>query len=119
MDNLPTTVSIEIIGREVKMALKGFDTAEQKRLFLYNLLMKHKRQLIEFALQQGVKPLQLDQFLDEGFKGLYDGLDQASLRSQRNLPAHVNLYDWMGIDELFYNLLVIALTLEQLQAFRS
>lgn len=78
---------------------------EEKRLLLRNEMRKHNTQLAGAANNAGVKtPLDYAIFQNEGYKGLYGGLDRKEIHKRKGLKKSQDILDHMGSTELAANL---------------
>ncbi len=78
---------------------------EEKRLLLRNEMRKHNTQLAGAANNAGVKtPLDYAIFQNEGYKGLYGGLDRKDIHERKGLKKSQDILDHMGSTELAANL---------------
>ena len=78
---------------------------EEKKLLLRDEMRKHNTQLAGAANDAGVKtPLDYAIFQNEGYKGLYGGLDRKDIHKHKGLKKSQNILDHMGSTELAANL---------------
>lgn len=78
---------------------------EEKRLLLRSEMRKHNTQLAGAANDAGVKtPLDYAIFQNEGYKGLYGGLDRKDIHERKGLKKSQDILDHMGSTELAANL---------------
>ena len=78
---------------------------EERRLLLRDEMRKHNTQLAGAANNAGVKtPLDYAIFQNEGYKGLYGGLDRKDIHKRKGLKKSQDILDHMGSTELAANL---------------
>lgn len=78
---------------------------EEKRLLLRDEMRKHNTKLAGAANDAGVKtPLDYAIFQNEGYKGLYGGLDRKDIHERKGLKKSQDILDHMGSTELAANL---------------
>lgn len=78
---------------------------EERRLLLSDEMRKHNTQLAGAANNAGVKtPLDYAIFQNEGYKGLYGGLDRKDIHKRKGLKKSQDILDHMGSTELAANL---------------
>lgn len=83
----------------------GLSEEEEKRLLLRDEMRKHNTQLAGAANNAGVKtPLDYAIFQNEGYKGLYGGLDRKDIHKRKGLKKAQDILDHMGSTELAANL---------------
>lgn len=83
----------------------GLSEEEEKRLLLRDEMRKHNTQLAGAANDAGVKtPLDYAIFQNEGYKGLYGGLDRKDIHKRKGLKKSQDILDHMGSTELAANL---------------
>lgn len=115
MDQLQVRILIEIYTREIEKILESFDSEIDKRIYLYTFLQEHNKSLIRLAINCGLRIEKINSFVDKGFEGLY-GLDRENLKKHKGLPLDTDIYEYMGVKELFINLIHVLLTEEKLGA---
>lgn len=83
----------------------GLSEEEEKRLLLRDEMRKHNTHLAGAANDAGVKtPLDYAIFQNEGYKGLYGGLDRKDIHKRKGLKKTQDILDHMGSTELAANL---------------
>lgn len=103
----------EIQQMEQFAALK---TEAERRLFLRKELTVHNKQLMATAHGAGViDPVDYAIFQNQGYKGLYDGLDKSGIQRKKGLNPKANILDHMGSTELAANLFRATQTEEKLK----
>jgi len=89
---------------------------EEKRLFLRDEMKRHNLQLADAAKGAGViEPLDYAIFQNQGYKGLYGGLDAKGIHKNKALKKSQNILDHMGSTELAANLFRATQTEEKLR----
>lgn len=78
---------------------------DQSRLLLRNEIARHNKRLAEAARRAGVnQPDEFSAFQNQGYMGLYGGLDREQLHKRKALKKHQKVLDYMGSTELAANL---------------
>jgi DNA-damage-inducible protein D len=91
------------------------DTEEMSRLLLRNEVVRHNKELASAARNAGVvAPEDFSAFQNQGYMGLYNGLDRKRLHENKGLTAHQKVLDYMGSTELAANLFRVTQTEEKL-----
>jgi DNA-damage-inducible protein D len=73
---------------------------EDRRLLIRDEIRFHNLQLADAALRAGViKPEDYAIFMDHGYRGLYGGRGQASIRKLKGLPHSKKILDYMEAEE--------------------
>ena len=76
----------------------------ERRLLLRDDLRLHNNQLADAALRAGViEPVDYAIFQNHGYRGLYNGLDQAGIHRRKGLKKSQKILDHMGSVELAAN----------------
>jgi len=80
-------------------------TSDEERVYLRNQLKEHNKILMGVAKEAGVRDgVDYAIFTNEGYKGLYGGLDKKGIQSIKGLRKTDNISDHMGNEELGANL---------------
>lgn len=91
-------------------------TEDQRRLMLRDEMITHNKKLVSAAKVSGVvQPLDFAVFQNNGYKGLYGGLDRRGIQRTKGLPAKADILDHMGSTELAANLFRATQTEEKLR----
>ncbi len=91
-------------------------TEDQRRVLLRDEMKTHNKSLSSAAARAGVKtPLEYAIFKNEGYKGLYGGLDRVGIQRRKRLTNKQNILDHMPSSELASNLFVATQTEEKLR----
>ncbi len=78
---------------------------DDRRLLLRNELKQHNTKLADAAKGAGViEPIDYAIFQNHGYRGLYNGLDQAGIQRKKGLKKSQKILDHMGSAELAANL---------------
>lgn len=89
---------------------------DQSRLLLRNEIVRHNKRLAEAARRAGVmKPDEFSAFQNQGYMGLYGGLDREQLHKKKGLEKNQKVLDYMGSTELAANLFRATQTEEKLR----
>lgn len=89
---------------------------DEKRVLLRDEIKGHNMSLASAARAAGVeKPLDYAIFKNEGYKGLYGGLDRTGIQRRKKLPAKADILDHMPSGELAANLFLATQTEEKLR----
>ena len=89
---------------------------DEKRVLLRDEIKGHNKSLASAARAAGVeKPLDYAIFKNEGYKGLYGGLDRTGIQRRKKLPAKSDILDHMPSGELAANLFLATQTEEKLR----
>jgi len=83
-------------------------TEDEKRLYQRNKVRSGNIKLNKTALNAGVK--NFGEFHNAGYRGLYNGETADDIFKRKNLNYRQDILDFMGSDELIYNLFRISLT---------
>jgi DNA-damage-inducible protein D len=76
-----------------------------RRLLLRDELRQHNSKLADAAKDAGVtEPIDYAIFQNHGFRGLYNGLDQAGIHRRKGLKKSQKIFDHMGSAEMAANL---------------
>jgi len=90
-------------------------TEEEKRLAIRNELKSHNKSLAEAAKNAGVEtPIDYAVFQNNGYQGLYGGLDAKGIHAKKELKKSQQILDHMGSTELAANLFRATQTDEKL-----
>lgn len=105
-----------------KQELTGIDLGEalsiedQSRLLLRNQISRHNKRLAEAARRAGIEqPEEFSTFQNQGYIGLYGGLDREQLHKKKGLKKRQKVLDYMGSTELAANLFRATQTEEKLR----
>ena len=80
-------------------------TEDQKRIAVRREMAEHNKSLAEAAKMAGIiDPKDYAIFQDEGYKGLYGGLNQKQIHERKGLKKSHKILDFMGSTELAANL---------------
>ena len=91
-------------------------TEDEKRVLLRDEIKGHNTSLASAARAAGVeKPFDYAVFKNEGYKGLYGGLDRAGIQRRKKLPEKTDILDHMPSGELAANLFLATQTEEKLR----
>ncbi len=91
-------------------------TEDEKRVLLRDEIKGHNKSLSSAAKAAGVeKPLDYAIFKNEGYKGLYGGLDKSGIQRRKKLPDKADILDHMPSGELAANLFLATQTEEKLR----
>jgi DNA-damage-inducible protein D len=91
------------------------DAEDMSRLLLRNEVVRHNKELASAARQAGViEPADFSAFQNQGYMGLYNGLDRKRLHERKNLKTHQKVLDYMGSTELAANLFRVTQTEEKM-----
>lgn len=91
-------------------------TEDEKRVLLRNEVKEHNKTLASAAKEAGVvQPLDYAIFQNEGYKGLYGGLDRKGIQRRKRLKARDDILDHMPSGELAANLFRATQTEEKLR----
>lgn len=78
---------------------------DEKRLAIRENMREHNKLLVEAAKDAGVESsLDYALFQDEGYKGLYGGLNAKGIHAKKSLKKSQKILDHMGSEELAANL---------------
>ena len=78
---------------------------DQKRLAIRKEMKEHNKSLADAAHNAGViEPLDYAIFTNNGYQGLYGGLNRNDIHSRKNLKKNQDILDYMGHEELAANL---------------
>ncbi len=89
---------------------------DEKRVLLRDEIKGHNKSLASAARAAGVeKPIDYAIFKNEGYKGLYGGLDRTGIQRRKKLPAKADILDHMPSGELAANLFLATQTEEKLR----
>lgn len=100
-----TYFAIQTRRAELLLNSDSLTDEEEKRLLLRDEMRKHNTQLAGAANDAGVKtPLDYAIFQNEGYKGLYGGLDRKDIHKRKGLKKSQDILDHMGSTELAANL---------------
>lgn len=89
---------------------------DEKRVLLRDEIKGHNKSLASAARAAGVeRPLDYAVFKNEGYKGLYGGLDRAGIQRRKKLPPKSDILDHMPSGELASNLFLATQTEEKLR----
>lgn len=93
---------------------------DERRVLLRGEIKEHNRSLASSAKAHGVvKPIEYAVFQNEGYKGLYGGIDRTEIQRRKGLTPKQNILDHMPSAELAANLFRATQTDEQLEKLRS
>ena len=88
----------------------------EKRVLLRDEIKGHNKSLASAAKAAGVvQPLDYAVFKNEGYKGLYGGLDKSGIQRRKKLPDKADILDHMPSGELAANLFLATQTEEKLR----
>lgn len=88
----------------------------EKRVLLRDEIKGHNKSLASAAKVAGVvQPLDYAIFKNEGYKGLYGGLDRTGIQRRKKLPDKADILDHMPSGELAANLFLATQTEEKLR----
>jgi DNA-damage-inducible protein D len=91
-------------------------TEDEKRVLLRDEIKGHNKSLASAARAAGVeKPVDYAIFKNEGYKGLYGGLDRSGIQRRKKLPVKADILDHMPSGELAANLFLATQTEEKLR----
>ena len=77
---------------------------DERRLLISNDIRLHNTKLADTAMRAGViEPIDYAIFQNHGYKGLYNGLDQAAIHKRKGLKKSQKILDHMGSTELAAN----------------
>ncbi len=100
-----TYFAIQTRRAEILLDQNHLTEDEEKRLLLRNEMRHHNTQLAGVANDAGVRtPLDYAIFQNEGYKGLYGGLDRKDIHRRKDLKKSQDILDHMGSTELAANL---------------
>jgi len=89
---------------------------DEKRVLLRDEIKGHNKSLASAAKAAGVvKPVDYAVFKNEGYKGLYGGLDKTGIQRRKKLPDKADILDHMPSGELAANLFLATQTEEKLR----
>ncbi len=89
---------------------------DEKRVLLRDEIKGHNKSLASAAKAAGVvQPLDYAVFKNEGYKGLYGGLDRTGIQRRKRLPDKSDILDHMPSGELAANLFLATQTEEKLR----
>jgi DNA-damage-inducible protein D len=95
-------------------------TEDERRVLLRDEMKEHNKSLASRAKSHGVvKPVDYAVFQNEGYKGLYGGIDRNGIQRRKKLTDKQNILDHMPSAELAANLFRTTQTDEQLERLRS
>lgn len=95
---------------------ESFTEEEQKRLMLRGEMKAHNKRLASAAKDAGVvSNKDYGVFQNEGYKGLYGGLDRQDIHRRKGLGKNQEILDHMGSTELAANLFRATQTEEKLR----
>jgi DNA-damage-inducible protein D len=95
-------------------------TEDERRVLLREEIKEHNKSLASSAKAHGVvKPVEYAVFQNEGYKGLYGGIDKTGIQRRKGLTAKQNILDHMPSAELAANLFRATQTDEKLEKLRS
>jgi DNA-damage-inducible protein D len=90
-------------------------TEDERRVLLRDEIKYHNKSLASSAKAHGVtKPVEYAVFQNEGYKGLYGGLDRVGIQRRKKLTEKQDILDHMPSAELAANLFRATQTEEQL-----
>ncbi|HEY7644208.1 MAG TPA: DNA damage-inducible protein D [Hyphomicrobiales bacterium] len=93
---------------------------DERRLLLRDEIKHHNKSLASAAKSHGVaKPVEYAVFQNEGYKGLYGGLDKTGIQRRKKLTEKQDILDHMPSAELAANLFRATQTEEQLDRLRQ
>jgi DNA-damage-inducible protein D len=91
-------------------------TEDEKRVLLRDEIKGHNKSLASAARAAAVeKPLDYAVFKNEGYKGLYGGLDRTGIQRRKKLPPKADILVHMPSGELAANLFLATQTEEKLR----
>lgn len=91
-------------------------TEDEKRVLLRDEIKGHNKSLASAAKAAGVvRPIDYAIFKNEGYKGLYGGLDRTGIQRRKKLPDKADILDHMPSGELAANLFLATQTDEKLR----
>lgn len=91
-------------------------TEQHRRIALRDEITEHNKDLADAAKDAGViQPIEYAAFQNAGYRGLYDGLDVAGIRTAKRLGGNAKILDHMGSTELAANLFRATQTEEKLR----
>ncbi len=77
---------------------------DERRLLIRNDIRLHNTKLADTAMRAGVvEPIDYAIFQNHGYRGLYNGLDQAAIHKRKGLKKSQKILDHMGSTELAAN----------------
>jgi DNA-damage-inducible protein D len=92
---------------------------DERRVLLRDEIKQHNKSLVSAAKSHGVaKPVEYAVFQNEGYKGLYGGLDKGGIQRRKKLADKQDILDHMPSAELASNLFRATQTEEQLEKLR-
>ena len=96
--------------RKQELSEEEYDSLseDEKRIYQRNKVRSGNIQLNKTALNAGVK--NFGEFHNAGYRGLYNGETADDIFKRKNLNYRQDILDFMGSDELIYNLFRISLT---------
>lgn len=95
-------------------------TEDERRVIARDELKVHNKALASAAKSVGVKrPVEYAVFQNEGYKGLYGGLDRQQIQRRKKLNTSQDILDHMPSAELAANLFRATQTAEQLEKLRE
>jgi DNA-damage-inducible protein D len=91
-------------------------TEQHRRLSLRNDIAEHNKDLADAAKDAGVvQPMEYAAFQNAGYRGLYNGLDAAGIKTAKRLIGNAKILDHMGSTELAANLFRLTQAEEKLR----
>jgi DNA-damage-inducible protein D len=95
-------------------------TEDERRVLIRDEMKEHNKSLASAAKAHGVKkPVEYAVFQNEGYKGLYGGLDMRSIQRRRRLTEKQDILDHMPSSELAANMFGATQTEEKLEKLRK
>lgn len=93
---------------------------DERRILLRDEIKEHNKSLASAARSHGVaKPVDYAVFQNEGYKGLYGGLDRAGIQRRKKLTNKQDILDHMPSAELAANLFRATQAEEKLDKLRK
>jgi DNA-damage-inducible protein D len=93
---------------------------DERPILLRDEIKEHNKSLASAAKSHGVtKPVEYAVFQNEGYKGLYGGLDRAGIQRRKKLTVKQNILDHMPSAELAANLFRATQAEEKLDKLRK
>jgi DNA-damage-inducible protein D len=100
-----TYFAVQTRQRELESAREEQLAEQQRRIALRDKIAEHNKDLAEAAKDAGVvQPIDYAAFQNAGYRGLYNGLDVAGIRTAKALSSSSKILDHMGSTELAANL---------------
>lgn len=95
-------------------------TEDERRVLIRDEMKEHNKSLASTAKAHGVKkPVEYAVFQNEGYKGLYGGLDMRAIQRRRKLTEKQDILDHMPSAELAANLFRATQTQEKLEKLKE